>query len=96
MRFSVDIPKKRLCGGTRAIRFARIRKERRQNYIEKVFDIAVQCFTADGKAIVDGIILANVIEFNSDLRCPNIINPVGSISFLWLGLFSLKYLNRFS
>ncbi|CAF4463471.1 unnamed protein product [Rotaria socialis] len=66
-RFSVDLPRKRSCSGTRAIRFARLRKEKRQNYVRKVFEIAVQRFIIDDKVNVDGIILANAAEFNAEL-----------------------------
>ncbi|CAM4799826.1 unnamed protein product [Rotaria magnacalcarata] len=75
-RFSVDLPRKRSVGGTRAIRFARLRKEKRQNYVRKVFEMAVQCFIIDDKVNVDGIILANVAEFNTELHHLNdIIDP---------------------
>ncbi|CAF3166871.1 unnamed protein product [Rotaria sp. Silwood2] len=80
MKFSVDLPKKRGCGGSRAIRFARIRKEKRQNYVRKVSQTAVQCFITDDKVNVDGIILASVAEFSSALHQADVFDPV-SCSF---------------
>ncbi|CAF4112078.1 unnamed protein product [Rotaria sp. Silwood2] len=75
MKFSVDLPKKRGCGGSRAIRFARIRKEKRQNYVRKVSQTAVQCFITDDKVNVDGIILASVAEFSSALHQADVFDP---------------------
>ena len=41
-KFSVDLPKKHGRGGQSALRFARLRLEKRKNYIRKVAEIAQQ------------------------------------------------------
>jgi peptide chain release factor subunit 1 len=47
-KFSVDLPKKHGRGGQSALRFARLREEKRHNYVRKVAELAVQNFiTAD-------------------------------------------------
>jgi peptide chain release factor subunit 1 len=43
-KFSVDLPKKHGRGGQSALRFARLRMEKRHNYVRKVAETAVQCF----------------------------------------------------
>ena len=39
-RFNVDLPKKHGRGGQSSVRFARLRKEKRHNYVRKVCEIA--------------------------------------------------------
>lgn len=47
-KFSVELPKKHGRGGQSALRFARLRLEKRHNYVRKVAELATQCFiTAD-------------------------------------------------
>ncbi|CAF1197759.1 unnamed protein product [Rotaria sp. Silwood1] len=75
MKFSVNLPKKRRHGGASSIRFARLRIEKRRNYIRKVSETAVQCFITDDKVNVDGIILANVADFNSELHQTDVFDP---------------------
>lgn len=43
-KFSVDLPKKHGRGGQSALRFARLRMEKRHNYVRKVSESAVQFF----------------------------------------------------
>ncbi|CAE7943586.1 ERF1, partial [Symbiodinium sp. KB8] len=43
-KFGVDLPKKHGRGGQSAVRFARLRMEKRHNYIRKVAELAVQFF----------------------------------------------------
>lgn len=40
-KFEVDLPKKHNKGGQSSVRFARIRQEKRHNYLTKVAEIAV-------------------------------------------------------
>jgi len=40
--FSVDLPKKHGCGGQSALRFARLRLEKRHNFVHKFAEIATQ------------------------------------------------------
>merc|ERR1712176_123729 len=48
-KFSVELPKKHGRGGQSAVRFARLREEKRHNYVRKVAEIAQQVFVPDGK-----------------------------------------------
>ncbi|MCJ1447548.1 MAG: Polypeptide release factor (eRF1) in translation termination [Stictis urceolatum] len=67
-KFSVDLPKKHGRGGQSALRFARLREEKRHNYVRKVAEIAVQCFIASDKVNVAGIVLAGSADFKNDLN----------------------------
>lgn len=67
-KFSVDLPKKHGRGGQSALRFARLRLEKRHNYVRKVAEIATQLFIPNGqRPNVQGIILAGSADFKSEL-----------------------------
>merc|ERR1719326_312253 len=67
-KFSVDLPKKHGRGGQSALRFARLRLEKRHNYIRKVAELATQIFVTDGqKPNVQGIVLAGSADFKTEL-----------------------------
>ncbi|GFE55651.1 eukaryotic peptide chain release factor [Babesia ovis] len=65
--FSVDLPKKHGRGGQSALRFARLRMERRHNYVRKVAENAVLMFITNDKVNVTGLILAGSADFKNDL-----------------------------
>lgn len=67
-KFSVDLPKKHGRGGQSALRFARLREEKRHNYVRKVAELAVQNFISADKVNVAGIILAGSADFKNDLN----------------------------
>jgi peptide chain release factor subunit 1 len=69
-KFSVDLPKKHGRGGQSALRFARLREEKRHNYVRKVAELAVQNFInpTDNKVNVSGLILAGSADFKTDLN----------------------------
>jgi hypothetical protein len=67
-KFSVDLPKKHGRGGQSALRFARLRLEKRQNYVRKVAEIAVQMFITDDRCNVSGLILAGSADFKNALQ----------------------------
>lgn len=67
-KFSVDLPKKHGRGGQSALRFARLREEKRHNYVRKVAELAVQNFVTADKVNVAGIILAGSADFKNDLN----------------------------
>ncbi|KAK1822628.1 translation termination factor eRF1 [Friedmanniomyces endolithicus] len=67
-KFSVDLPKKHGRGGQSALRFARLREEKRHNYVRKVSELAVQNFITNDKVNVAGIILAGSADFKNDLN----------------------------
>lgn len=67
-KFSVDLPKKHGRGGQSALRFARLREEKRHNYVRKVAELAVQNFITNDKVNVVGLILAGSADFKNDLN----------------------------
>jgi len=48
-KFNVELPKKHGRGGQSSVRFARLRMEKRHNYLRKVAETAVQCFITNDK-----------------------------------------------
>eukprot|EP00179_Madagascaria_erythrocladioides_P001854 CAMPEP_0198307406 /NCGR_PEP_ID=MMETSP1450-20131203/297_1 /TAXON_ID=753684 ORGANISM="Madagascaria erythrocladiodes, Strain CCMP3234" /NCGR_SAMPLE_ID=MMETSP1450 /ASSEMBLY_ACC=CAM_ASM_001115 /LENGTH=442 /DNA_ID=CAMNT_0044009985 /DNA_START=44 /DNA_END=1372 /DNA_ORIENTATION=- len=67
-KFSVDLPKKHGRGGQSAVRFARLRMEKRHNFVRKVAETAVQLFIPDGQKVnCTGLILAGSADFKNDL-----------------------------
>lgn len=75
-KFSVDLPKKHGRGGQSALRFARLRLEKRHNYVRKVAEMATQLYVTDGqKPNVQGIILAGSAEFKSQLMRSDLFDP---------------------
>ncbi|CUS22626.1 LAQU0S06e02300g1_1 [Lachancea quebecensis] len=66
-KFTVDLPKKHGRGGQSAVRFARLREEKRHNYVRKVAEVAVQNFITNDRPNVKGLILAGSADFKTDL-----------------------------
>ena len=66
-KFTVDLPKKHGRGGQSALRFARLRLEKRHNYVRKVAETAVQLFITQDRLNVDGVILAGSADFKTEL-----------------------------
>lgn len=77
-KFSVDLPKKHGRGGQSALRFARLRMEKRHNFVRKVAEIAVQCFITDDKVNVTGLILAGLADFKTELHQSDMFDPVSA------------------
>ena len=67
-KFTVDLPKKHGRGGQSALRFARLRTEKRHNYVRKVAETAVQIFITNEKMNVSGLVLAGSADFKTELR----------------------------
>lgn len=67
-KFSVDLPKKHGRGGQSAVRFARLRMEKRHNYVRKVAEHAVQFFITNDKPNVSGLVLAGLADFKTELN----------------------------
>ncbi len=74
-KFTVDLPKKHGRGGQSALRFARLRLEKRHNYVTKVAEAAVQCFITDNKCNVKGIVLAGSADFKTELTNSDHFDP---------------------
>jgi len=66
-KFLVDLPKKHGRGGQSALRFARLRMEKRHNYVRKVSEIATQLFITDNQPNVTGLVLAGLADFKTEL-----------------------------
>jgi len=67
-KFDVDLPKKHGRGGQSALRFARLRMEKRHNFVRKVAETAVKCFIKDDKVSCVGLILAGSADFKTELN----------------------------
>merc|ERR1740138_1055372 len=74
-KFSVDLPKKHGRGGQSALRFARLRLEKRQNYVTKVAEISKQMFITNDKVNVTGLVLAGSADFKNDLAQADCFDP---------------------
>lgn len=74
-KFTVDLPKKHGRGGQSALRFARLRLEKRHNYVRKCAELAVQYFITDNKCNVAGIVLAGSADFKTDLLQSDMFDP---------------------
>jgi len=73
-RVAVDLPKKHGRGGQSALRFARLRLEKRHNYVRKVAELAVQFFITNDKPNVSGIIVAGSADFKSELSASDMFD----------------------
>lgn len=74
-KFTVDLPKKHGRGGQSALRFARLRLEKRHNYVRKVAEASTQIFITNDKPNVTGIILAGSADFKSELSRSDMFDP---------------------
>ncbi|KIL68532.1 hypothetical protein M378DRAFT_158333 [Amanita muscaria Koide BX008] len=66
-KFTVDLPKKHGRGGQSALRFSRLRDEKRHNYVRKVAELAVQHYITNDKVNVAGLVLAGSADFKTEL-----------------------------
>lgn len=66
---SVDLPRKHNKGGQSALRFARLREEKRHNYVRKVAETATRLFVDPQRALpnVQGLVLAGSADFKTEL-----------------------------
>jgi peptide chain release factor subunit 1 len=74
-QFSVELPKKHGRGGQSKNRFARIRMERRHNYLRKVAETATQYFITNDRPNVSGLVLAGSAEFKDSLFQSDLFDP---------------------
>jgi peptide chain release factor subunit 1 len=81
--FSVDLPKKHGRGGQSALRFARLRLEKRANYLRKCCEYAVSFFISSvtNKCSVAGIVLGGSADFKNEFAQSGVLDPrlAGSI-----------------
>jgi peptide chain release factor subunit 1 len=76
-KFAVDLPKKHGRGGQSALRFARLRLEKRHNYLRKVAEVCTQYFInqSENKPNVAGLILSGLADFKNDLYSSELFDP---------------------
>lgn len=74
-KFSVDLPKKHGRGGQSALRFARLRLEKRQNFVRKVAELATQMFISNDRPNVTGLVVAGSADFKSELTQSDLFDP---------------------
>jgi len=75
--FSVDLPKKHNKGGQSALRFSRLREEKRHNYVRKVCEAATRIYISPTTAMptVRGIVLAGAADFKTELTRSDLFDP---------------------
>lgn len=66
-KLAVDLPKKHGRGGQSALRFARLRLEKRHNYIRRVSELATQFFVTNDRPNIAGLVLAGSADFKTEL-----------------------------
>lgn len=74
-KFSVELPKKHDRGGQSAVRFARLRLEKRHNYVQKVSEICTQMFITNNTPNVAGLIFAGSADFKTELYQSDSLDP---------------------
>jgi len=74
-KFTVDLPKKHGRGGQSALRFARLRMEKRHNYVRKVAETAVTLYISNDKPNVCGLVLAGSADFKTELGQSDMFDP---------------------
>merc|ERR1740123_398831 len=74
-KFSVDLPKKHGRGGQSALRFARLRLEKRHNFIRKVAELCTSMFITSDAPNITGLVVAGSAEFKSDLTRSDLFDP---------------------
>jgi len=73
-KLTVDLPKKHGRGGQSALRFARLRLEKRHNYIRKVAELCTQFFITADKVNVSGLVLAGLADFKNELATSDLLD----------------------
>lgn len=73
-KIEADLPKKHNKGGQSALRFARLRDEKRHNYLRKVTEVAVQCFITNDQVNVKGLIFGGSADFKNELATTDMLD----------------------
>jgi peptide chain release factor subunit 1 len=73
-KISVELPKKHGRGGQSAMRFARLRLEKRHNYVVKVAELANQLYLANDKVTCSGLVLAGSADFKNVLSANDVFD----------------------
>jgi peptide chain release factor subunit 1 len=88
-KFTVDLPKKHGRGGQSAMRFARLRVEKRHNYVRKVAELATQHFITNDRPNVAGMVLAGSADFKTELGQSDIFDQ--RLQAIVLGVVDVSY-----
>lgn len=67
-KITVELPKKHGRGGQSANRFARLREEKRHNYVRKVAELAISNFITNDRPNVKGIVMAGSADFKTVIQ----------------------------
>jgi len=70
-------------GGQSALRFARLRLEKRHNYVRKVAETAVQMFITNDKPNVSGLVMAGSADFKTELSQSDMFDQVAEFFALF-------------
>ena len=73
-------------GGQSALRFARLRMEKRHNYVRKVAEVATTLFISADKPNIAGLILAGSADFKTELSQSDMFDPVSTKLFYFFFL----------
>lgn len=73
-KITVELPKKHRKGGQSSVRFARLREEKRHNYLRKVAELANSHFITNDKPNVAGLVLAGNAAFKTELSETEILD----------------------
>lgn len=88
-KISVELPKKHGRGGQSAMRFARLRLEKRHNYVVKVAELANQLYISADKCNVTGLILAGSADFKNVLSANDVFD--GRLQAKVLAIVDIAY-----
>lgn len=88
-KFTVDLPKKHGRGGQSALRFARLRMEKRHNYVRKVAELATQIFITNDRPNVAGLVLSGSADFKTELSQSDMFDP--RLQAVVLGVVDVSY-----
>lgn len=88
-KFTVDLPKKHGRGGQSAMRFARLRVEKRHNYVRKVAELATQHYITNDRPNVAGLVLAGSADFKTELGQSDIFDQ--RLQAIVLGVVDVSY-----
>lgn len=88
-KFTVDLPNKHRRGGQSALRFARLRLEKRHNYMRRIAERATQCFISEEVPNITGLIIAGAAELKEDLASNALLDS--RLRAILVGTLDLAY-----
>jgi peptide chain release factor subunit 1 len=88
-RLTVQLPKKHGRGGQSALRFARIREEKRANYVRKVCEMCVQAFITNDLPNVKGLFVAGSAQLKTNVVESDLFDP--RLTKVLMGVVDVSY-----